>query len=173
MTEHVVTARGTSVVCPYIVATEPTQREMLVDLALQDPGLSGVHARTHSTVAIYVWDRPVFQGEASPKRRMIIGFFARFGGAMFVDETTPDGEDWAWLAIQPFRLDGTPTIYFDQDGKISFPPRCVMTIEDLREVVLDWVNTGKRATVVEWLPVNTYLWTLDGAGEVVLSPDRT
>jgi hypothetical protein len=36
-----------------------------------------------------------------------------------------------------------------------------MTVEELRVVALEWVNTGEPTTV-EWRPVNTLRWRLDG-----------
>jgi hypothetical protein len=50
------------------------------------------------------------------------GTFARFGGLLFINETTPNGEDWAWLAGRSKPLVDLPTVSFDQDSRTAFPP---------------------------------------------------
>jgi hypothetical protein len=173
MPEHVVTARGTSVIYPYIVATHPDQHRMLIDFALHDPRLGGVHARTHFNVMVHVSDRPIIAHGQTPLRWLQVGYFAQFGGALFVDETVPDGADWAWLAVRPKFLHSTPAVYFDQDSETQFPPRCVMTMNELREVALDWSATGERPASIAWQAVNSFRWKLDGAGDLAPSPDMT
>lgn len=41
----------------------------------------------------------------------------------------------------------------------------------VRDVVLEWVETGKRPSSVEWVPVNTFQWKLDGLGDLAPSTD--
>lgn len=152
---------------PYIVATNSHQISGLVDLALRDPQYSSVRARTHLRASITVHDRPTFAaGDNPPRRWLQVGHFARFGGAMFVDEEVSDGEDWAWLALRPTMLHDTPTVYFEMESRTPFPPRCVMPVDELSEIVLEWATSGKRPTSVEWLAVNKLQWELDGTGDI-------
>ncbi|MGQ0838047.1 Imm1 family immunity protein [Actinokineospora sp.] len=172
MVDHVVTARGSSVVYPHIVAGEPIQREMLVDLALHDPGLSGIYARSHFNTCFYTWDRPVGMGNGAPHQCLQAGYFAKFGGLLFTHDPRDPGdnsatdEDWAWLAVRARPLADVPAVYFDQESGILFPPRCVLPMNELREVVLEFVHTGERPASVEWLTVNDFRWKLDGAGDI-------
>jgi hypothetical protein len=172
MSSQVVTARGGRIGSPYIVALEPEQREPLVQLALNDPGYTGIAARTHFLTNFYVWDRPVGMGAGAPGRGLQVGYFARFGGALFYDDPRPLGdnspttEDWAWLALRPRPLADVPAVYFDQESGTAFPPRCVMPLDELRELVLDFVNTGERPRSVDWLTVNDLHWKLDAMGEI-------
>lgn len=101
---------------------------------------------------------------------MQVGYFAGFGGVLFVDETTPEGEDWAWIAQHERHIHGLPAVYYDQETLTQFPPRMVMTIEMVRDVVLEWVETGRRPESVEWVPVNSFRWKLDGLGDIAESP---
>ena len=174
MADQVVTARGDRIAYPYIVATEPSQRSMLIDLALRDPGYTGPSANTHFNVYFYLWDRPVGMGLGDPPRRWVqVGFFARFAGLLFVDDTNPDSEDWAWIAAQHQPITDPPTVYYDQESQTPFPPRSIMTIEEVRAVLLEWFDTGERPNSVRWLTVNDLRWKLDGLGDTALSPDMT
>ncbi len=63
-------------------------------------------------------------------------------------------------------------MYFKYEmDQVQFPPRMVMTIDMVREVVLEWVETGQRPTSVEWVPMNDYQWKLAGLGAIARSPD--
>src|SRR5262245_22620280 len=106
---------------------------MLVDLALHDPRLTGVGARTHLGAYFYVWDRPVGFGQGAPHRFLQVGFFARFGGVLFYEDTRPGTErhmaaegDWVWIALRPRPIDDPPKVYFDQPTQTQFPPAAVM-----------------------------------------------
>lgn len=107
-------------------------------------------------------------GGGLPVRRWVeVGHFARFGGVLFIDETVPAGQDWAWLALRPKPLAGVPVVYFDQDSETAFPPRCIMPVDELSVLVLEWLRTGERPGAGHWIPVNDFRWKLDGAGDVV------
>jgi Immunity protein Imm1 len=122
----------------------------------------------------YVWNRPVIDvgPNDGPREHLRVGFFANFGAAMFnVDprepgDYTPTGQDWAWLALRPEPIADPPTVYFEQESRVEFPPRCIMPIDELTELVYEYVETGKRPTSVEWLTVNALYWELDGAGDI-------
>ncbi|MGH7606015.1 MAG: hypothetical protein ACREME_01635, partial [Gemmatimonadales bacterium] len=95
MAEHVVTAVGGGIATPRIVASLPAQRPGLVDLALRDRRRSGVQARLHDTATFLVWDRPLLGHEGpdnSPRQFLQVGFFAGFGGALFVSDPRPPGD---------------------------------------------------------------------------------
>ena len=94
------------------------------------------------------------------------GPFGRFGGVFFSDETVSEGEDWAWLALRPEPFPDPPFVYFDQEAQVQFPSKTIMPVSELREVVVEWANTGERPTCVPWLTVNAPIWTLDGAGDI-------
>jgi len=172
MTTHVVTARGDRISSPYIVAVEPSQREPLVTLALLDPGYTGIEARTHFLINFYVWDRPVGLGNGAPSRMLQVGYFARFGGVLFYDDPRPPGDnsvtdqDWAWLALRPRPLADVPAVYFSQESNIRFPPKCIMPMDELQNIVLEFTHTGERPASVEWLTVNDLHWRLDSAGGI-------
>lgn len=176
MTDHVVTAHGGGTAHPYIVATERAQRGKLVDLTLQDPGYTGVAARQHSGATFYVWDRPVGFGQGAPRRFLQVGFWARFGGALFYDDPRPatglqsaTSEDWAWIALRSEPISDPPTVYFDQDSGTWFPRAAVMPIDELRELVVEWCDTGERPTSVRWRTVNALSWGLSDTGEIAAS----
>jgi hypothetical protein len=162
MADRVVTARGDRIAYPYVVATEPAQRRVLVDLALRDPGYTGPSANTHFNVYFYLWDRPVGMGLGDPPRRWVqIGFFARFAGLLYVDDTDAASEDWAWIAVRRQPIVDPPTVYYDQESRTSFPPRSIMTVEEVRDVLLEWFDSGERPGSVRWLTVNDLRWKLD------------
>src|SRR6266545_7532910 len=127
MTDHVVTAHGGAVAFPLIVAVERVQRARLVDLALQDPGYTGVSARQHASAIFYVWDRPVGIGQGSPRRFLQVGIFAKFGAALFYDDPRRPGdhapaiEDSVWIACRPDPIADPPMVYFDQPSGTQFP----------------------------------------------------
>lgn len=173
MPDHVVTARGDRISSPYLVAADPAQRDHLVTFALHDPGHTGAQANTHFNTSVYVWDRSAGMGNGVPKRWLQVGFYARFGGAVYFDETQPEGEDWAWIALPDKPTADAPPVYFTQETGVQFPPRAVMPLSELREIVVEWVEIGRRPSSVEWLAVNDYRWELDGAGDIALSPDMT
>jgi len=164
---------GGGVAHPVIVAVERVQRSILVELALRDPGDTALAARTHKSVNFYVWDRPVGIGQGTPRRWLQVGFHAGFGGVFFyddprsaTDQQSVTGEDWAWVALRSPPMDDPPIVYFDQDTHTQFPPRAVMPLEELRELVGQWVNCGARPTSVEWLTVNALRWTLASNGDL-------
>jgi hypothetical protein len=173
MADHIAFARGPGIACPYLVALDRAQRSNLVSMGLRDPGYTGVHARTHHHMTFHVQPSTYQLGDRILIRRWLeVGFFAGFGGIVFVDETAPDGDDWAWLAKHQDHIDGLPPVYFKYEmDQVQFPPRMVMTIDMVREVVLEWVETGQRPTSVEWVPVNDYQWKLDGLGDIAQAPD--
>jgi hypothetical protein len=162
MTNRVVTTRGDRSAYPYIVATGREQWDMLLDLALRDPGYSGVAERVHSHAYFYIWDRPAGIGDnGTPDRWVQVGFYGKFGGLLLIDETTPQGADWAWIAAQTKPIADAPVVYFDQDSRTQFPAQSVMTMEELRNVLLEWFDTGTRPTSAQWLTVNSFRRTLD------------
>lgn len=170
------TAVGAGIATPRIVASLAAQRPGLVDLALRDRKRKGVQARAHDSVTFLVWDRPLLGNEdpsGSPRTFLQVGYFARFGGAVFVSDPRPPGdfhsapdEDWAWIAMPAGQIAGVPAVYFDQASGTQFPLRAVMTMEQLRAVALEWVNAGERPTSVEWLAVNSLRWKLDDLGGI-------
>jgi Immunity protein Imm1 len=165
-TEHVVIGQGNGDIWPRVVADHPHQRTKLVDLLLYDPGYEGVHARVHASVNFYVRSRTDDTSDAA-ERWLTVGFYAKFGAALFVDETTPDGADWCWAVLRPNPIEDPPPIYYDQPAGTLFPPRCVMPLSELRDVILEWVRTGQRPTSVEWLPINGLVWELTEEGQVL------
>jgi hypothetical protein len=76
-----------------IIARDRVQRHRLVELALRDPSYSGIHARIHHHAVFYVAEPPV-RLEEPPKDGpwMEVGFFAGFGGALFVSDHGPSGD---------------------------------------------------------------------------------
>lgn len=156
---------------PYIVATSPAQHDALVTLGLHDPGYTGPEAATHFNTNFYVWDRPVGMGNGTPKTKLQVGYFARFGGAAFFDESQPQGDDWAWIALPAEPMEDAPLVYFNQEDDVVFPARAVMPLDELRELVVEWVETGRRPGSIEWQAVNDYRWKLDGLGGIAQSPD--
>ncbi|OLF11451.1 hypothetical protein BLA60_10770 [Actinophytocola xinjiangensis] len=160
--EHVVVGQGNGDIWPRVVADHPHQRVKLVDLLLRDPGYEGVYARVHASVNFSVRNRRA----DDTNKWLTVGFYAKFGAALFVDETTPEGSDWCWGALRPTPIEDPPPIYYDQPTGTLFPPRCVMPLGELREVILEWVRTGQRPTSVEWLPINGLAWDLTDDGRV-------
>ncbi len=70
------------------------------------------------------------------------------------------------LALPTKPTADAPTVYFDQPSKIQFPPRCVMPVNELRAIVLEFVSADSRPASVEWLPVNDLRWELDDGGDI-------
>jgi hypothetical protein len=173
MADRVVTARGDRMTSPYIVATDPAQRSALAELGLSDPGLPGPAAGVHFNTNFYVWDRPAGMGNGVPSTRLQVGYFAGFGGAVFFDEAQPDGADWAWIALPRQPMEDPPRVYFNQEDGVVFPRHAVMPLCELRDLVLDWANSGQRPTRVGWLVVNDYRWNIDSAGDLAVSADMT
>jgi hypothetical protein len=66
MSQHVVVAHGDTISHPYIVATESAQWRQLVSMALADPCLADVSARTHHRVTFHVQD-PAYRVKRRPK----------------------------------------------------------------------------------------------------------
>lgn len=165
MTEHIVTGHRNGIRYPFVVATHPRQYGTLVRdlLRLPHPDYSQVHTSTY----FYVTDQPIQDGQW-PARWMRVGFRDGFGGALFADDTVPEGEDWCWVALAAEPMSHRPTVYYDQDGDVAFPPRTVMPMEQLRAVVLEWVETGERPGSVEWMPINALVWRLDEDGRPVV-----
>ncbi len=158
MSDHIVIAHGGTISHPHIVATAPSQRRELVNLALRDPS---------SAMTFHVQDATYRVGETIVTRRWLeVGLFAGFGGALFVDETTPEGDDWAWIALPREPSTDVPEVYLDRPSRTRFPPHTVMPVDELHDVILEWVSAGERPASVSWLAVNDFRWRLDGAGEI-------
>lgn len=151
MSDHVVIGRQSGYRSPEVVSRSPHQRRDQVDLLVR-AGLEQTE----------VW----FGIEGQPKRWMRVGYAGGYGAALFVDETTPAGTDWAWAAVSPELQTEPPTIYYDPDGVTIFPPTTVMPLNRLRDVILEWVTTAKRPTSVDWMPVNGLVWDLTEDGGV-------
>lgn len=66
----------------------------------------------------------------------------------------------------PNPIENPPPIYYDQPAGTLFPPQCVMPLSELRDVVLEWVRTGRRPVSVGWLPINGLVWELTEDGRV-------
>jgi hypothetical protein len=151
MTDHVVVGKRSGYASAEVVARTPHQRRDLVDmLVLPD------QEQTEAWFGI--------QGQ--PKRWMRAGYAGTFGAALFVDETTPHGADWAWAALAPEPLATPPTIYYDPDGVTIFPLATVMPLERVHDVILEWVHTAQRPTSVDWMPINALVWELTDDGRV-------
>lgn len=165
MTEHIVTGHRNGSVFPYVVATGPDKAWTVVNELLRSAFRDSPY--DHDSVSFYVADRPVL-GRQYPDRWLRIGFHEGFGGALFYDGSRLEGEDWSWAALAAQPLPHPPTIYFDTQGGVIFPPRTVMPMEQLRAVVLEWVETGEQPTSVEWLTLNDLVWRLDKDGNVVV-----
>jgi hypothetical protein len=172
MPQQVVIAQGDTISHPYVVATQPSQWRQLVNIALADLNLPGGSARRHHRVSLHVQGPGYRIGEPVLVRRwMEFGYSAGYGGALFVDETTAEGMDWAWLARSPKPADNDrPVVYYDRASETKFPPSTVMPVDELRSIALEWVGTGRRPNSVGWLPVNSFRWSLDGAADLV-QPD--
>lgn len=160
-TEHIVIGQGNGDIWPRVVADHPQQRTRLVDMLLRDPDYQGVYARVHASVHFYVQNT----GKTAD-RWLTVGFYATFGAALFVDETTPDGTDWCWAALRPTPIGDPPPIYYDQAAGTLFPPQCVMPLSELRDMVLAWVRTAQRPASVDWMPINGLSWELTEDGRV-------
>lgn len=165
MTEHIVTGHHNGSVYPFVVATMPQQYWILLDDLLRSPHAD--YPTVHASTFFYVTDEPVRDGHW-PAPWMRVGFHEGFGGALFADHTLSDGEDWCWVALAAEPMSHPPTVYYDQDGDVAFPPRTVMPMEQLRAVVLEWVETGERPGSVEWMPINALVWRLDKDGRPVV-----
>jgi hypothetical protein len=182
MPDHVVTAMGAGLAQPLIVATERVQRDQLVELAFNQFGSgnnavtgpsSNLAARTHHSVTFYVWDRPVGVGQGAPRRYLQVGFHGGHGGPLFYDDPRPAGHreptpgDWAWLALRAEPLSDPPVVWFDQDSSTQFPASAVMTLLELKELVMEWVQRGERPSSVEWAVVNSLRWRgCDGGANI-------
>lgn len=170
--DYTVTALGGSSGGVRLIATRKHELRPLVDLALRDPGYTGVEARTHFNAKFYIDSKPLLDGDSLTRRVwMEAGYFAKFGGVLFIDETTPEGQDWAWIAHHQDQIEGVPVVYYDEDTETQFPPRMVMTVDMVHDVVLEWLETGERPATVDWVPVNGFRWKLDGLGDIADSPD--
>lgn len=109
-----------------------------------------------------------------PRRFLRTGSDREVGAALFYDDPREPGQaqeivtgDWAWVALNPEPLAHAPTIYYDQPTPVIFPRRAVLPLDRLRAVVLEWTDTGRRPTCVDWLAVNSLSWELDETGEVL------
>ena len=139
MTAHIVTGHRNGSVYPFVVADQPTRYGTLVDDLLR-PAHPG-DPYVHDSVLFYVADQPVM-GDPWPDRWVRTGAHDGFGGVLFADQTVPRGEDWCWVALAAEPLSDAPTVYYDDQGDVAFPPRAVMPVEQVRSVVLEWVETG-------------------------------
>ncbi|MGQ0840905.1 Imm1 family immunity protein [Actinokineospora sp.] len=145
----VVNANHNGLAYPIITARHINQTAWLVDALLRE------HAHTETWFTI----------EGQPRRWMRTGYHGTYGAALFVDETAAPN-DWAWAALNPEPITGPPTIYYDQPAETIFPSACVLPLGLLREVILEWVQTGDRPISVDWIPVNGLSWELTEDGGV-------
>jgi Immunity protein Imm1 len=158
MTPWIVTGAHNGMAYPRIIATGRNQTTWLVDALLREPG--------PTETWFFAWDRPVGgDSNGHPQRWLRIGYDNGFGAALFYDGDTAPGEDFAWLTLgrQPVEAG---TIYFDRDRPTIFPARSVLPIDELRNTILEWAQTGEQPTSTEWLPVNSLTWDLSGNGEL-------
>jgi len=166
MADRVVTGVREGNAHPRIVAVNDLQRRGLVDILLTEPG----PAQTW----FFVSDR-VVDGQADkwPERWMRTGHHDGYGAALFYDEhPEPDNGEHIWLAHGRQPLVYPPTIYYDPQTPVIFPPRTVMPVSELRTVVLDWLDTGERPCSVEWTVINGLVWELTPEGDAVVWQPR-
>lgn len=174
VTDHVVSGHGNGHVCPYVVAITPHQRQVLVDTLLTHPAGVLSDSRLHHSAYFYIGDQPVYDsapGEIAAAW-LRIGTYDGFGGAFFCDQSGPVGQDWAWVALAAEPRQDIPTVYFDQDVETAFPPQTVMPLDQLRAVVLEWVETGQQPRSVRWMPINGLVWRVTEDGRAVVPPAR-
>ena len=88
----IVTAAHNGPAYPAVVANHVNQCGWLVDVLLYDDG-------PHET-RFYVSNEPVLGDDGPwPRRWMRIEHHNGFGAVFFHDDSTPPGEDWAWIAV--------------------------------------------------------------------------
>lgn len=166
-TAHVVTGRHNGWSFPWLVADHVNQYEWLVDALLREEG--------PAETVFYVWHKPVAMRDShkeGPAVCLRVGYHDGFGAAFFRDESTPVGEDWAWIADSPDPVADPPTIFYDLPIPVIFPPAAVMPVARLREVIMEWCRTGLRPTSVAWETVNSQVWDLDEDGRILPEPAR-
>lgn len=69
-------------------------------------------------------------------------------------EATSDAEDTtAWIALPrqaDTRIPGGVTLYIDRDTRTEFPQEATLPLDLLRELLHEFMRTGKRPTCVDW-----------------------
>lgn len=169
MVDYVVTGHGIGRRFPYLVATARDQHEAMVD-ALLSPPLAEPEA--HYGAYFYLGDIPAYADDAQGQVAdswLRIGLHRGHGGAYFYYQGERKGEDWSWIALPAESAESTSdaaTVYFDRGTQTVFPAKSVMPVKRLRELVLEWIDSGRPPGSVRWQPVNGLVWQVTDDGEV-------
>ncbi|MGH3625350.1 MAG: Imm1 family immunity protein [Sciscionella sp.] len=146
-----------------------------MDTLLSTPAAVLSDPRLHYSAYFYVGDKPAYDDTALGKIAdawLRVGVYQSHGGVFFCDQSGRAGQDWAWAALAPEPRQDTPTVYFDQDAETTFPPQAVMPLNQLRAVVLEWLETGEQPRSVQWMPINGLVWRVTEDGQAIVPPVR-
>jgi hypothetical protein len=121
--DRIVTAGHNGISYPRLVANHVNQHGWMVDALLGEQG--------PMETWFHVWDEPVTIPDPHrtwPPRWMRIGYHDGHGAAFFADESDASGAEWAWIALAAEPLSDVPTIFYDADTPVIFPPAAVMPL---------------------------------------------
>lgn len=139
---------------PVTVDSETALDDVLTDI-LANP-------QPHPTV-VYAQNRPTVGPAELPDHQLKFDLDAEhhvaavhlFGPKDFLPtETTSDTDDTAaWIAVPrqaESRIPSGVTLYIDRDTRTEFPQEATLPLNLLRELLHEFMRTGKRPTCVDW-----------------------
>ncbi|PSL51420.1 immunity protein Imm1 of predicted polymorphic toxin system [Saccharothrix carnea] len=139
---------------PITVDSEAALDDVLFDIL--------ANSQPHPTV-VYVQNRPTVDPTELPDHQLKFDLDIQhdvaavhlFGPTGFLpDEATSDAEDTAaWIALPrqtDTRVSSGVTLYIDRDTRTAFPEEATLPLNLLRELLHEFMRTGKRPTCVDW-----------------------
>ncbi|WP_211256535.1 Imm1 family immunity protein, partial [Actinoalloteichus caeruleus] len=126
-------------------ATTPAERDALARLVVDEP-----HPAWASL--LYVWSHRVSDDGRGPDWQLrVFTDPARGVGALNWVGPVPTNDPGPWDSLNPTPFDGEP-VDFDPSVPLFFPPSASLPIEQVRQAVTEYFQTGRRPECVQWQP---------------------
>jgi hypothetical protein len=121
------------------------ERTAVVDMLLAQSG--------QQVFQLYMWDKPA-GGRDFPLVYMTVAVDGPMGAAHFYDHYAEQTRDAAVVTSGTEPAQGSEPLMFRREAGIMFPSNAVVTREELRTLMVEFVTTGGRPSSVVWQSVD-------------------
>ena len=120
--------------------------QLAEDVVTPPPAGSPAWVRGHRTIVVS--DHPYDPAAAELTPMLLVTVTAGYGAAYFreVDHGTVSG----WITSNPSPVPTAPKVAFVGQGWSDFPSAAVLTTDQLRTLVAEYLATGRRPVSVRW-----------------------
>jgi hypothetical protein len=131
------------------VVFQPDEFPSLVDAALVDDW-GGELGTMH---IVYAEDVTIPPPRGRSGKSVLVTTVSNGWGAAYF--RNPDLE--AWITRNPQAPDRVPELLFDPEGGTNYPANAAVPVDQLRQAIEEYLDTGERPTCVAWQEHDRYM----------------